>query len=230
MKNICLKKLLLVLFFIFSSFAFAAEITFTPNFGFSLYSLHNYEQKNIEAPSSYWDISDNKGSFLFPTPTLGLDMSFMHENSGFTFILDNNFSFPTKLYVTKGFGNRNEKLSGIIWDGQMIFGYTYGVRQKTQITGGAGFGCVLGMLNTGTAGNNAPPYYNLGLALNFGYKYYFTDKIGINVNLYDLVGFSAAFLDRGTPSLSGDPDKTRLDGMLGLGNLFTLKIGVTFRL
>ncbi len=230
MKNRYLKKIFLFLFFIFTSFAFATEISFTPNFGFSLYSVHNYEQRNIDS-SDYIQLSNNKGDFLFPTPTLGLDISFTHENSGFTFMLNNSFSFPTKLYVVKGFGNRKENYSGITWDGQMIFGYTYGVRQKMQFTGGAGFGFACNALNLREdGGNNAPPYYNLGLALNVGYKYYFTDKVGIGVNIYDLIGFSAVFIDRGTPSLSGDPNKTRLDGMLGLGNLFTLKIGVAFRL
>ncbi|NVP25661.1 DUF2715 domain-containing protein [Treponema phagedenis] len=63
-------------------------------------------------------------------PSFGLDAHFTNENSGFTFSLGNNLGVPITLYRKGGFGDESRKALGFAWDGQMLFGYTYGVKKR----------------------------------------------------------------------------------------------------
>ena len=100
-------------------------------------------------------------------------MHFIHENSGFTFSLINNAALPVGIYKSGGFGAESMKVHGFIWDGQMLFGYTYGIKQPFSIHAGIGPGLALGRFWTRLNGQGLENFsLSVWLIQPLGYLHY----------------------------------------------------------
>ncbi|MGF7108312.1 DUF2715 domain-containing protein [Treponema pedis] len=224
MKKISVFFLCLIVYAVNS---FAAEVVFSPGIGFSVYTVRSHEViikgKNLE-------LSDKPVTYTIPTPSIGLDMHFIHEKNGFTFSLINNAAFPISMYKRGGFGNGSMKTKGFIWDGQMLFGYTYGVKQPFSIHAGIGPGVALGQFWTHLNNQQLENFYHAWtpIALHLGVQYIFTKHFGITVGLHDMISFSGLLRSIEKPNIADGNNK--VGGTVGFGNVFTLRIAATFRL
>lgn len=207
--------------------SFAAEIVFSPGIGFSAYTVRSYE---LIRTGEKVELSDKAVAYTIPAPSMGLDMHFIHEKSGFTFSLINNAAFPITMYKRGGFGNETIKTKGFIWDGQMLFGYTFGVKQPFSIHAGIGPGLALGRFWTHLNKQRLENFYHAWtpIALHLGFQYIFTKHCGITVGLHDMISFSGLLLSKEKPNIADDNNK--VGGTVGFGNVFTLRVAATFRL
>ena len=207
--------------------SFAAEIIFSPGIGFSAYTVRSYE---VTITGENLKISDKAAIHTIFAPAVGLDMHFILENSGFTFSLINNAALPVGIYKSGGFGAESMNAHGFIWDGQMLFGYTYGIKQPFSIHAGIGPGLALGKFWTRLNERGLENFYHAWtpIALHIGFQYIFTKHVGINIGLHDMIGFSG--LLRSMEKTNIADDNNRVGVTVGIGNVFTLRIAAAFRL
>ena len=207
--------------------SFAAEIIFSPGIGFSSYTVRSYE---VIISGGTPKPSDKAATYTIFAPAVGLDMHFIHENSGFTFSLINNAALPVGIYKSGGFGAESMKVRGFIWDGQMLFGYTYGIKQPFSIHAGIGPGLALGRFWTRSNGQGLENFYHAWtpIALHIGFQYIFTEHIGINIGLHDMISFSGLLRSMEKSNIADDNNK--VGSTFGFGNVFTLRIAAAFRL
>lgn len=207
----------------------AAEISFSPGVGFSLYTVRSFfEIETTEKPERPM-LSQKAVTYIIPVPSIGLDIHFTHESSGFTFSIINNVGLPITLFKKGGFGNDKQHIEGSIFDGQILFGYTYGVQQPFSIHCGIGPGAALGHFwarrNEQILEN---VYYALTpVALHLGLQKLFTQHVGITIGIHEMLIFSGIFSSkRSYPAV----ERSTVNGTVGLGNTCTLRIAATFRL
>jgi len=207
--------------------SFAAEIVFSPGIGFSAYTVRSNE---LIITGENLELSDKAATYTIPAPSMGLDMHFIHEKSGFTFSLINNAAFPIAMYKKGGFGNDSMKTKGFIWDGQMLFGYTFGVKKPFSIHAGIGPGLALGRFWTHLNEQRFENFYYAWspIALHIGVQYIFTKHFGINIGLHDMISFSGLLRSMEKTNIAAD--KNKVGGTVGFGNVFTLRIAAAFRL
>ena len=224
MKKIVVPFLCIIVYAVNS---FAAEIIFSPGIGFSAYTVRSNElimtRENLK-------FSDKVATYTIPAPSMGLDMHFIHEKSGFTFSLINNAAFPIAMYKRGGFGNATMKTRGFIWDGQMLFGYTFGVKKPFSIHASIGSGFALGRFFTHSNEQQLENFYHAWtpIAVHLGIQYIFTKHFGITVGLHDMISFSGLLFSKEKPNIADDNNK--VGGAVGLGNVFTLRVAAAFRL
>ena len=205
----------------------AAEITFSPGVGGTVHTVRSFfEVENIGESDAF---SQKAVTYIIPVPSTGIDMHFTHETSGFTFSIINNIGRPITLFKQGGFGNEKQYTIGSIVDGQILFGYTYGVKQPFSIHCGIGPGVAAGSFRpwkNKTIGTTF--YYAVSpVALHIGLQYLFTQHIGITASIHDMLSFSGIFI---THKSSNPSEKDKITGTFGLGNTFTLRLAVSFRL
>lgn len=222
-----MKKIMLFLFCIMlcASHSFAAELVFSPGAGFSAYTVHSLEVISGRTV----EVSDKAATYTILAPSVGLDMHVIHETSGFTFSLIHNAAIPITLDKKGGFGDASMNVKGFMWDGQTLFGYTFGVKKPFSIHAGIGLGGALGYFHTHT---NAEPLINLyhawtPIALHLSFQYIFTKHFGIAIGLHDMVSFSGLVRSKAKLDDAGANDK--VSGIVGLGNVFTARIAASFR-
>lgn len=216
------------IFFVICIPLFSAEIIISPNAGASVYTVHGSSEILDSGRPEHSVLSKRAVTYTMAVPSIGLDMHFIHERNGFTFSVINNAGFPVALFKQGGFGNDKRRIAGFIWDGQALFGYTYGVKQPLSIRFGIGPGLALGRFLTIRNTQRLENFYHAWTltALHFSMQYVFTRHIGISFGIYDMLGFSGLMLGN-TANLADD--NARIDGAVGLGNVFTLKLGIVFR-
>ena len=207
----------------------AAEITFSPGIGGTVHTVQSFfEIQNAEDPE-HSVVSEKAVTYTIPVPSSGLDIHFTHESSGFTLSVINNIGFPITLFKKGGFGNETQRVIGFILDEQVLFGYTYGVKQPFSIHFGIGPGAVLGhfwTLQNVQISENV--YYTVTpIALHLGVQYLFTQHVGIAIGIHDMLGVSGIFLS--DKSSNSSAEKRKVTGTVGLGNTFTLRIAATLR-
>ena len=220
-----MKKSIFLSFFISLFPLFAAEITIISGAGMSVYAIHGNNETAISGSSEKTVSSADSAFCLIPAPSIGLDLHFTrvaHKKDGFTFSLINNASLPIAFYKRGGFGDNSQHVTGYIWDGQMLIGYTYGVRRPLSIRSGIGLGLTVGRFWIAQNSRKLENGYIAftPVAVHFGVQYIFTEHIGITVDIYDLPGFSyMVFSD-------GQGNRREIEGV---GNIFTLRIAAAFR-
>ena len=86
---------LLLLTLLFACFPlFAAEIILAPNVGFSIYTVRSAVEVANAGNIEQIKLSKNPVTYTMLAPSIGLDMHFIHERSGFTFSLVNTAGLP----------------------------------------------------------------------------------------------------------------------------------------
>ena len=204
---------------------FAVEITIAPGTGMSVYAIHGNNETAISGGSEKTVSSTDSAFCLIPTPSIGLDLHFTrvtNKKDGFTFSLINNASLPIAFYKRGGFGDNSQCVTGYIWDGQMLIGYTYGVQRPLSIRSGIGLGLTVGRFWIAQNSRKLENGYIAftPVALHLGMQYIFTEHIGITVGIYDMPCFSyMVFSD-------GQGNQREIEGV---GNIFTLRIAAAFR-
>lgn len=161
-----MQKIILFLFFLFSSilplFTEARDITavdimdavlsvttemvFSPNAGFSVYTLHCPHELLYTGNSGHTEASEKAITYTIPAPSIGLDMHFIYKKTGLTLTASINAGFPITLYKTGGFGDGIRKIEGIIRDAQLMIGYTYEKNLPLSVRLGIGGGMAAGTL------------------------------------------------------------------------------------
>lgn len=208
----------------------AAEITFSPGIGGTVHTIQSFFEIENAGYSEDSMFSQKAVTYIIPVPSTGIDIHFTHETSGFTFSIINNIGSSITLFKKGGFGDEKHYITGSIVDEQLLFGYTYGVKQPFSIHCGIGPGFAAGYFRPWK--NEKPVesfYYAVSpLALHIGLQYLFTQHIGITVGIHDMLSFSGIFLTHKSSSSAIIRDKTT--GTVGLGNTFTLRVAVSFRL
>lgn len=206
----------------------AAEITFSPGMGLSVYTIQSpVEIENTGDPANPV-FSQKAVLYTLPVPSINLSIHFTHENSGFTFSIINNVGAPITLFKRGGFGNDQLRvITGSIFDGQLLFGYTYGVQQPFSIHCGVGPGVALGRFWTLKNKQKLENSYYAWtpIAVHLGFQYIFTQHVGITIDLHDMFSLSSTFSSTmgsmlGKKSIKAD----------GFGNVFTFRLAVSFRL
>ena len=217
----------LLLLFVVISLA-AAEITFSPGIGGTVYTVHSFvEIENMEDPDAS-TVSEKAVTYIMPVPSTGIDVHFTHESSGFTFSIINNIGCPITIFKRGSFGNEQQYVIGSFADEQILFGYTYGVKQPLSIHCGIGAGTAIGHFSRWKRTENVSTFYYAvsPLALHIGLQYLFTQHVGITASIHDMLSFSGIFFTH----KDSNPNLDKITGAFGLGNTFTLRLAVSFRL
>lgn len=228
MKKKVFALLLLVLLFA-SIPLFATEIILSPNVGMSVYSAYGLHEISNPHDTFRSEISKQVVTYTMPVPSIGLDMHFTHEGNGFTFSLINNAGLLMTFYKKGGFGDDKRDIIGFIWDGQILAGYTYGVKQPLSVRFGIGSGFALGIFTARSKNAHIlNPFAIPGLlALHLDIQYAFTEHFGISAGIRDMLGFSGVLLD--DEALNRTEKGITKSTINGFGNVFTLKLGIVFR-
>lgn len=134
------------------------------------------------------------------------------------------------MYKRGGFNDASMKVQGFIWDGQMLFGYTYGIKQPFSIHAGIGPGLALGRFWRLVNAQRLENVYHAWtpIALHIGIQYIFTKHLGINIGLHDMMSFSGLLFSTEKPNIADKNNK--IGGAVGFGNVFTFRIAAAFRL
>lgn len=206
-----MKKLIGIAFcfglFVTSGFA---EAFIAPHVGFS----NMYLKDNESQPSNTISLTSFAG---------GIDVGLVKKN-GFTFLTD--------LHISTGGSTKYEhryyfpaKVSSLmIFNLNFLFGYTYKGIKNLYLNFALGLGVGGGFLDSSYTD---PHYYRrqsvkgytftVGVPIQLGVQYFFTDKIGINLSINDVLGIISLM------NIYAIPPRPFV-------NNFTLKIGPVFRL
>lgn len=217
------------IFFVICIPLFSAEIIISPNAGASVYTVHGSSEILDSGRPEHSVLSKRAVTYTMPVPSIGLDMHFTHEGNGFTFSLINNAGLLMTFYKKGGFGDDKRDIIGFIWDGQILAGYTYGVKQPLSVRFGIGSGFALGIFTARSKNAHIlNPFAIPGLlALHLDIQYAFTEHFGISAGIRDMLGFSGVLLD--DEALNRTEKGITKSTINGFGNVFTLKLGIVFR-
>ncbi|WP_428769403.1 DUF2715 domain-containing protein [Treponema sp. HNW] len=224
-----------------------AEFVITPTIGFSDFSLNGQE---LSASSS----SGSAAKTSLSSFAVSLDLGVIAEK-GFTFLWDHNLSFGGKM--KSRFGNLGEvslKTSGALYEGNLLFGYTFKGIENLYINLAAGFGNGIGVMTIEEVNGSKPVTVERigivtgGIPIHFGAQYFFTKNIGLNLSIMGIPSFgftmrpfdfadlinelSGIFFDsyassHGYPSSSSSSSPTSFQ--MGFTNIFLVKIGPVFK-
>lgn len=136
-------------------------------------------------------------------PSLGLDMFFNMKKNGFTFMFNNNimpvfierhsdpYAVENKRILRGGMG------FGILWYAEFLFGYTYGIGEKFELTAAAGPAFLLPVYPALNLRVSTAYYFNrkYGIYLGLGNSFYVFNMRGFGVDksswiLGDIISFS----------------------------------------
>lgn len=227
-----MKKIFILFFIVIVNISlFAAEITFSSGVGCSVYTVQGFDLSYTPDDSTSIALSGKRAVYNIPAPSVGLDMHFAHEASGFTFSLINNTAFPVALYKKGKSGNTKMQVNGFIYDWHFLLGYTYGIKKPLSIHAGIGSGFVAGQFGTYFSDvllKNAYAAWT-PVAVHLRIQYIFTEHLGIAISLYDMVNIAKLEMNVSTHD-SADIKKHNINGMAGYGNVFTLKLTGSYRI
>jgi len=203
------------------------EVVFSPNAGFSVYTLHSLHELLHTGNPGHTEASEKAVTYTIPAPSVGLDMHFIYKKTGLTLTASINAGFPITLYKTGGFGDSIRKIEGIIGDAQLMIGYTYEQNFPLSVRFGIGGGMAAGTLKLRSKGEAVFKDYAAAFfpAVFIDIHYAFTKHIGIHAGIRDMINFSG--IADGAPSKQAA--RSPQTGS-GFGNIFTLKIGASFRI
>lgn len=224
-----------------------AEFVITPTVGFSAFSLNGQEFR-ASSSSSRVDAKTDLTSFA-----VSLDLGVIAEK-GFTFLWDNNLSFGGKMKSQIGNSSGvNMKTSGVLYEGNLLFGYTFKGIKNLYINLAAGFGNGIGIMKIEEINGYKPMkaeklgIVTAGIPIHLGAQYFFTKNIGLNLSIMDTPSFGftmrpfdfeglfaeiseAIFNSQASAygySSSSSGSSTRFQ--MGFTNIFMLKIGPVFK-
>lgn len=223
-----MKKLIGIAFcfglFVTSGFA---EAFIAPHVGFSnMYSKMKYI-RSISGSTGF-------GSSFSTTYTTTHEVSWTPFSGGLDIglVTKGGFTFLTDLHISTGGSTKYEhryylpaKVSSLmIFNLNFLFGYTYKGIKNLYLNFALGLGVGGGFLDSSYTD---PNYYRrqsvkgytftVGVPIQLGVQYFFTDKIGINLSINDVLGIISLM------NIYAIPPRPFV-------NNFTLKIGPVFRL
>lgn len=221
------------LLIIFSTTVFAADFIITPKFGISRISA---KSKNV-GDKSYGDIKPSKAGWTSGVAGLGLGIV---TDKRIMVLFNNDLHFGGTIkakdfYNTEGDYNVANFKGGLyFWQSALILGYSFSPMDNLTCNFGVGlaFGLSHPMAKDFEFGaSNATSTEKTGTQLSiecsqytfpihFDVQYFFTEKIGLTVELQDIIGS----VEAGYGANATDKKKT------GVFNNFSLKIGPAFKL
>ena len=161
------------IFFISSNFLslFSIETVITPSISYTNYFLHTvYTHK--------------KSSIHLHNGSLGLDLMFIGEKTGFTFFANNHLSLMDETQV---FGDVDfisvkgaSVIEGMIWDFSLLAGYTIDLSEELKLRLGVGAGFFHGFQPKSNTTSTA-----MGSILSLCLDYFFISGLGISVGIED---------------------------------------------
>ena len=167
-------KKIIFSFFIFSfsmPFLFSIETIITPTMSYSNYFLHTvYIHK--------------KSSIHLHTGSLGLDLMFIGEKTGFTFFANNHLSFMDETQVFGDVDFINAKgasiVEGMFWDTSLLAGYTIDFNENVKLRLGVGVGFFHGLKPESNTTQTA-----MGSVFALYIDYFFAHSLGISFGAED---------------------------------------------
>ena len=216
--------------------AFALEFILTPTIGYSNLSFAGVSEP-VRIGNSYIkaDVSSNLNVM-----SIGVALGTIAQN-GFTFMWNNNIA-P----VGNGYGEgKLSELSfeveleaklkrGIAFEQSFIFGRTFkAVDDKLYINVGSGLAWGVAKINMSKKVAGVTTYskdiydFNIGVPLQLGMQYFFTNNIGLNLTVSDVLAFGIGWGHK-IPGAQGQFADGLL-GQYGFENVFTAKIGPVFK-
>lgn len=232
-----MKKLIGIAFcfglFVTSGFA---EAFIAPHVGFSnMYSKMKYIQSisgSTGFGSSFSTTYTTTHEVSWTPFSGGLDIGLVTKG-GFTFLTDLHISTAGKAKYSKvsssgllEYDDVDLGVSATVFNLNFLLGYTYKGIKNLYLNFALGLGGGVGSWRIKSIGalkisGEKGLLVMLGVPIQLGIQYFFTDKIGINLSVNDVLGTSMFIMRTGMDGLSGNP---------GFMNNFTLKIGPVFRL
>lgn len=166
-----MKKSILILFFLFFNFVFvfSMEAIIIPTMSYSNYFLQTIYKTR-------------KTNTYLHTVSLGLDLMFVGEKTGFTFFLDNHLSFmdETQVFGDIDFvsGKGASVVEGMIWDSSFLAGYTIDLNEQLKLRLGVGLGFFHGYKPRNNRTMTA-----MGSVFTFCLDYFFTNSLAIDLGI-----------------------------------------------
>lgn len=167
-------KKIIFSFFIFSfsmPFLFSIETIITPTMSYSNYFLRTFYKTRTT------------NTYLH-TVSLGLDLLFLGEETGFTFFINNHLSFMDETQVFGDVDFINAKgasiVEGMFWDTSLLAGYTIDFNENVKLRLGVGVGFFHGLKPESNTTQTA-----MGSVFALYIDYFFAHNLGISVGAED---------------------------------------------
>jgi len=163
-----MRKYFIVLFLFSFNFIylFSIETVITPTISYTNYFLRSIYTSKITK------------TYLH-TVSLGLDLIFVGEKTGFTFFANNSLSFMDETQVTGDVdfigGKGASVVEGMIWNMSLLVGYTIDLNDEAKLRLGGGLALFHGRHPKIDASQTA-----LGSVLAFYLDYFFSHGLGIS--------------------------------------------------
>ena len=167
-------KKIIFSFFIFSfsmPFLFSIETIITPTMSYSNYFLRTFYKTRTT------------NTYLH-TVSLGLDLLFLGEETGFTFFINNHLSFMDETQVFGDVDFINAKgasiVEGMFWDTSLLAGYTIDFNENVKLRLGVGVGFFHGLKPKSNTTQTA-----MGSVFALYLDYFFAHSLGISFGAED---------------------------------------------
>lgn len=166
------KTAFIFLFFSFSVISlFSIEGIITPTMSYSNYFLRTFYKTRTT------------NTYLH-TVSLGLDLLFLGEETGFTFFINNHLSFMDETQVFGDVDFINAKgasiVEGMFWDTSLLAGYTIDFNENVKLRLGVGVGFFHGLKPESNTTQTA-----MGSVFALYIDYFFAHNLGISVGAED---------------------------------------------
>jgi len=166
------KTAFIFLFFSFSVISlFSIEGIITPTMGYTNYFLRTFYKTRTT------------NTYLH-TVSLGLDLLFLGEETGFTFFINNHLSFMDETQVFGDVDFINAKgasiVEGMFWDTSLLAGYTIDFNENVKLRLGVGVGFFHGLKPKSNETKTA-----MGSVFAFYLDYFFSSGLGISFGIED---------------------------------------------
>lgn len=152
-------------------FLFSIETIITPTMSYSNYFLRTFYKTRTT------------NTYLH-TVSLGLDLLFLGEETGFTFFINNHLSFMDETQVFGDVDFINAKgasiVEGMFWDTSLLAGYTIDFNENVKLRLGVGVGFFHGLKPKSNETKTA-----MGSVFAFYLDYFFSSGLGISVGAED---------------------------------------------
>ena len=167
-------KKIIFSFFIFSFSVislFSIETIITPTMSYSNYFLRTFYKTRTT------------NTYLH-TVSLGLDLLFLGEETGFTFFINNHLSFMDETQVLGDIdfisGKGASIVEGMFWDTSLLAGYTIDLNEYLKLRLGVGVGFFHGFMPKSNETKTA-----MGSVFAFYLDYFFSSGLGISFGIED---------------------------------------------
>ncbi|PIE97686.1 MAG: hypothetical protein CR988_06950 [Treponema sp.] len=257
-------SLLLMLTFLIT--AMFADTIIVPTIGFSHIAGKNLKNRTLRGSYDVFDNVDiswgpmtiglgigtiNKNGFLFMWDNFA---SFIGKFNSKTSINTNDIE--SLLGATAGsvtvndITSSNRMTGGVFYETNLMFGYSFHPVEKTHINLALGLAMGIGKFhltikdikewigvsNLDDRFKKSKYIVLAGIPLQFEFQYYFTKQIGLNIGIFDTIGYGAVLLfpevNATYTDAGGTKTKKQVTVLFGKGfmNNFTFKVGPVFRL